>query len=295
MNKLLFIINPNSGKKDSKTKLLDAFVEFSNAGYTVEVFCTLKAGDCLNKCRDHGSEYDIVVVSGGDGTVNEATNGLMACVGKKPLLGYIPAGTMNDFSCNFGLTNSFKETSKKIMDGRTADFDVGSINGRYFNYVVGIGAFTNVSYDTDRELKSNIGDAAYILTALGEVVNLRPIQTKVTMDNDVFEGKISMLLIVNGYRVSGIDMVEKKEDLMNDGVFDIILVEWKENPIEFIASPILVMHPEWTNVSTVKRYKSSTIKVETEEFTEWTIDGEKGDKTKVAEIKNIPSALKILY
>lgn len=295
MKKLLFIINPNSGKKDSKNKLIDALDEFSKAGYNVEVFCTQKSGDCLNKCREHGSEYDIVVVSGGDGTINEATNGLMTCGEKKPLLGYIPAGTMNDFSWNFGLTKSFKKTSKKITAGRNATFDVGSINGRYFNYVAGIGAFCNVSYGTDRELKENFGDAAYILTALTEVPNIHPIKAKITMDHDEFDGNVAMILIVNGYRVSGIDMVEKNANLMNDGVFDVIVIEWKENLIERFSTPIRVMHPEWTDDSVVKRYQSSYIKVETEEFTEWTIDGEKGDKTHQAEIKNIPSALRILF
>ncbi|MDO4466257.1 MAG: diacylglycerol kinase family lipid kinase [Bacillota bacterium] len=294
MKKLLFIINPNSGKKDSKNRLIDALNEFSKAGYEVSVYCTQKSGDCLNKCREHGSEYDIVVVSGGDGTINEATNGLMICGEKKPLLGYIPAGTMNDFSWNFNLTKSFKKTSKKITSGRYSPFDVGIINGRYFNYVAGIGAFCNVSYGTNRELKENIGDAAYLLTALAEVPNLHPIQAKITMDNDVFDGNIAMMLIINGYRVSGIGMVEKNENIMNDGVFDIIVVEWKD-PIGLISSPILMMHPEWNDDSVVKRYQSSRIVVETTVFIEWTIDGEKGDKTHRAEIKNIPSALRILY
>ena len=294
MKKLLFIINPNSGKRGSKNGLINALNTFSAAGYQVEVYCTQRNGDCIKKCKEEGSNYDVVVVSGGDGTMNEATNGLMQC-DKKPLIGYIPTGTMNDFAQNFNLEPSFTKTSKKIVSGRCDTFDVGNINGRYFNYVVGIGAFTSVAYTTDRELKENIGDAAYVLTGIGELGNLHPFKVKMTMDEEIYEGNAGMVLITNSYRVSGMAMVERKEGQLSDGLFDVIIVEWADNPIDQLASPIKLIHPEWKDDPIVRRYQAANIKIETEEYVEWTIDGEKGDKTKVANITNIPGALKILY
>ena len=293
MKKLLFVINPNSGKKGTKNGLIDALNIFSAADYQVEVYCTQKPLDCYEMLLKRGSEFDIVVVSGGDGTLNETTNALMK-LETKPMIGYIPTGTMNDFAKNFDLTTSFKKTAKKIVSQRSSTFDVGKINDKYFNYVAGFGAFTNVSYETERELKENLGDAAYILSALGEIPNIHPIHVKMTIDGAPYENDVIMGLIANGRTVSGIDMIAPNENLMRDGLFDLVLVEWTPNLIEWIHYPLGIFNPT-NNEKFVTRIQASHITIETEETIEWTLDGEKGDQTNYAVIDNIHTPLEILY
>ena len=295
MKKLLFVINPNSGKKGTKAGLIDALNIFSAAQYQVEEYCTQKENDCYEYLLKKGAKYNIVVVSGGDGTLNECTNALMYIDEKsRPLIGYIPTGTMNDFSKNYDLTPSFEDTAKKIVAGRTDEFDVGRLNNHYFNYVAGFGAMTNVSYETERELKENIGDIAYILTGIGELGNLHPIHVKMKIDGEDYENDLMMGLIVNGYKVSGMDMVKNEEGIMKDGLFDVILVEWSDNILDWIHYPLGLFNPT-NDEKFVIRKKAKSITVETENPINWTLDGEKGESTTHADIINIDTPLKILY
>lgn len=295
MKKLLFIINPNSGKRSSKAGLIDALNIFSKNGYKTEVYCTQKQNDCFEKICKVGKKYDVVVVSGGDGTLNETTNALMYLdETSRPLIGYIPTGTMNDFSKNFDLTSNFEESAKKIVNGRTDAFDVGRLNRRYFNYVAGFGAFTRVSYETERDLKEHIGDIAYIISGINEIGNLHPTHVKMTIDGQDYEKDLLLGLIVNGYKVSGMDMVQKEEGIMKDGYFDVILVEWFDNILDLIRYPIGLFNPQ-TKQPGVQRFRAKNIHIETQEEIEWTLDGERGDATTVADIRNIPTPLRILY
>lgn len=292
MKKLFFIINPNSGKKRSKNDLLDALVLFS-ANYQVEVYCTTKSMDCYEMILKRGNEFDVIVISGGDGTLNEAINALIQ-MNKQIELGYIPTGTMNDFSKNFQLTPSFQETALKIINGRKDVFDVGRCNERYFAYVAAFGAFTNVSYETERNLKQNLGDIAYIIKAMEELPNLHPISIKMKYDGQVYEKQVLMGLIVNGYRVSGMDVIKREENLMKDGHFDLIFVEWTDNVLEWIHYPIGLLNPGLTD-KFVKRMKASHIEIEFDETVSWTLDGEKGQEGKSFVIDNIHNALSIFY
>ncbi len=295
MKKLLFIINPNSGKKGSKADLIEALNIFSKNGYKVEVYCTQAQNDCFEKICKVGQKYDVVVVSGGDGTLNETTNGLMYLDEQsRPLIGYIPTGTMNDFSKNFDLSSDFKESALKIIGGRTDVFDIGRINRRYFNYVAGFGAFTRVSYETERDLKENIGDIAYLISGLGELGNLHPTHVKMEADGQTIEKDLLLGLIVNGYKVSGMDMVQKEEGIMKDGYFDVILVEWSDNILDWIRYPIGLLNPQIQEKS-VQRIRAKRIHIETDSPIEWTIDGERGEATTVADVINVERPLKILY
>lgn len=153
--RVLVLINPNSGKKNSKGHVLDALNIFSSQNYQMEIYLSQKRMDVCHYIKKYGQKFDVVAVFGGDGTLNEATNGLM-CLAFKPVISYFPTGTMNDFGTNFGLTNNMKQCAKIACQGKIEEFDVGKMNSRYFNYVAGFGAFCNVSYETKQELKKQL-------------------------------------------------------------------------------------------------------------------------------------------
>ena len=137
--KVLLLINPNSGKKNSKGQLLDVLNEFASHNYQMEVYVSQKQMDICHYIEEHGEDFDVVAVFGGDGTLNEATNGLMK-LEHKPIISYFPTGTMNDFGTNFGLTNDMLQCAKIACKENVESFDVGKMNSRYFNYVAGFGA-----------------------------------------------------------------------------------------------------------------------------------------------------------
>lgn len=289
--KVLVLINPNSGKKNSKESVLDALNVFSAKNYQMEIYLSQKPMDVTRYIEENGERFDVVAVFGGDGTLNEATNGLMK-LKHKPVISYFPTGTMNDFGTNFGLTNDMKQCANIACVGHIESFDVGKMNSRYFNYVAGFGAFCNVSYETKQELKKQIGNLAYIIKAIHEIPNLHPYHVKMNLDGKVFEKDLMFGLIINGNRVAGFEMVEQADNTFKDGLFDIILVEHTPNPLELYNYPLGVLHPE-LNMKYVERYQAKSIIIESQEKLAWTLDGEEGEETLVARVENISQALQI--
>lgn len=289
--KVLVLINPNSGKKNSKESVLDALNVFSANNYQMEIYLSQKPMDVTRYIEENGERFDVVAVFGGDGTLNEATNGLMK-LKHKPVISYFPAGTMNDFGTNFGLTNDMKQCATVACVGNIESFDVGKMNSRYFNYVAGFGAFCNVSYETKQELKKQIGNLAYIIKAIHEIPNLHPYHVKMNLDGKIFEKDLMFGLIINGNRVAGFEMVEQADNTFKDGLFDIILVEHTPNPLELYNYPLGVLHPE-LNMKYVERYQAKSIIIESQEKLAWTLDGEEGEETLVARVENISCALQI--
>ncbi len=289
--KVLVLINPNSGKKNSKESVLDALNVFSANNYQMEIYLSQKPMDVTRYIEENGERFDVVAVFGGDGTLNEATNGLMK-LKHKPLISYFPTGTMNDFGTNFGLTSDMKQCANIACAGHIESFDVGKMNSRYFNYVAGFGAFCNVSYETKQELKKQIGNLAYIIKAIHEIPNLHPYHVKMNLDGKVFEKDLMFGLIINGNRVAGFEMVEQADNTFKDGLFDIILVEHTPNPLELYNYPLGVLHPE-LNMKYVERYQAKSIIIESQEKLAWTLDGEEGEETLVARVENISQALQI--
>lgn len=289
--KVLVLINPNSGKKNSKESVLDALNVFSAKNYQMEIYLSQKPMDVTHYIEENGKRFDVVAVFGGDGTLNEAANGLMK-LKHKPVISYFPTGTMNDFGTNFGLTNDMKQCANIACAGHIESFDVGKMNSRYFNYVAGFGAFCNVSYETKQELKKQIGNLAYIIKALHEIPNLHPYHVKMNLDGKVFEKDLMFGLIINGNRVAGFEMVEQADNTFKDGLFDIILVEHTPNPLELYNYPLGVLHPE-LNMKYVERYQAKSIIIESQEKLAWTLDGEEGEETLVARVENISQALQI--
>ncbi|WP_337545689.1 diacylglycerol/lipid kinase family protein [Holdemanella biformis] len=289
--KVLVLINPNSGKKNSKESVLDALNVFSANNYQMEIYLSQKPMDVTRYIEENGERFDVVAVFGGDGTLNEATNGLMK-LKHKPVISYFPTGTMNDFGTNFGLTNDMKQCANIACVGHIESFDVGKMNSHYFNYVAGFGAFCNVSYETKQELKKQIGNLAYIIKAIHEIPNLHPYHVKMNLDGKVFEKNLMFGLIINGNRVAGFEMVEQADNTFKDGLFDIILVEHTPNLLELYNYPLGVLHPE-LNMKYVERYQAKSIIIESQEKLAWTLDGEEGEETLVARVENISQALQI--
>lgn len=289
--KVLVLINPNSGKKNLKESVLDALNLFSANNYQMEIYLSQKPMDVTRYIEENGERFDVVAVFGGDGTLNEATNGLMK-LKHKPVISYFPTGTMNDFGTNFGLTNDMKQCANIACVGHIESFDVGKMNSHYFNYVAGFGAFCNVSYETKQELKKQIGNLAYIIKAIHEIPNLHPYHVKMNLDGKVFEKDLMFGLIINGNRVAGFEMVEQADNTFKDGLFDIILVEHTPNLLELYNYPLGVLHPE-LNMKYVERYQAKSIVIESQEKLAWTLDGEEGEETLVARVENISQALQI--
>ena len=102
MKKMLFIYNPRAGRGRIKTELADILDIFATGGYEITIAPTRKNGDAEKMAAEREADFDIVVCSGGDGTLDETVRGMMKNECRKPL-GYIPAGSTNDFGGSLAL------------------------------------------------------------------------------------------------------------------------------------------------------------------------------------------------
>ena len=282
------IINSHSGLKNSKNQLLDAIDVFCAHGYSVTTYVTQAVNDANKYLLKNKTKYEIICVFGGDGTLNEVTNALMKYK-EKPMIGYFPSGTANDFGSNFNLNSDFRTIAENICKDKYHEFDVGEFNGRYFNYVAAFGAMCDVPYTTNREFKQALGILAYFFEGITKLDTVKPVKVKVSANGKTKQMNVLFGLIFSGGRVAGQQIVSKSRSKLNDGSFNVLLVEYVSTLFEL--PNIIVTLAEQNKY--VHRYKASEITLEFEEEAIWTVDGEQASPGKMVHIKNINKAFKI--
>ena len=169
---LLLIVNPKAGQKKAIRYLWEIVDVFNRAGYTVITHITEKGGTATEPVLRYARDIDLVVCCGGDGTLTETLTGVMQS-GKKIPIGYIPAGSTNDLASNLGLAHNIVRAARDIVEGTAETLDIGSFNGRYFSYVASFGLFTKASYATPQGLKNIFGHAAYLLSGMSEISQIK--------------------------------------------------------------------------------------------------------------------------
>ena len=172
MKNMLFIMNPFAGMRRANKHLADILMLFGSADYEVTVHMTRQTGDVMEAAFRKSANADIVVCCGGDGTLNETITGLIRS-GRKVPVGYIPAGTTNDFASSLKLSGSPMQAAQDIVDGQVIPYDVGRFGDRYFSYVASFGAFTKSSYIVPQNVKNALGHTAYVLGGISELSQIR--------------------------------------------------------------------------------------------------------------------------
>ena len=273
MKRLLFIFNPWSGKAHVKDHLFEITDEFAKAGYLVTVYPTQRSRDCYEYVLRCAGEYDVIVCSGGDGTLNEAVAGMMDNGCDRPM-GYIPSGSTNDFASSLLIPKTVSHAVKNNIEGTPYLCDVGSFNGRWFNYVAAFGIFTEVSYATPQQLKNTFGHPAYIIESVKSFASLKSYQLKVQMGDMVIEDKFIYGMVANSKSVGGMKGLTGKEIKLDDGLFEVILIKGPKNPVEFqtMFNGFIFQNDN----SMVMHFKCSDISFTSEEQIPWVLDGEFG-------------------
>lgn len=180
--RLLVIHNPTAGRRQRR-RLAAILREFEKRGIAFRLRETACAGDAERAARDCGSDIDVVVAAGGDGTVNEVVNGLMAREGSsRPALAIIPIGTTNVLARDLRLPRQADALARLLAQGPTRDIHVGRANGRCFTLMCGVGMDAHVVNRTSLRLKKWIGKLAYVLQGLRELAAGVPRRYRVEID-----------------------------------------------------------------------------------------------------------------
>ena len=289
--KLFFIYNNHAGKENIKGKLYGIIQAMSDAGYAITIYPTRAPQDAIEQIRNLPDDYDLVVCSGGDGTLDEVMTGMMHRKHKIPV-GYIPAGSCNDFARSLQIPNNMDRAAEIAVRGVNYAIDVGSLNERNFIYVAAFGIFTDVSYTTKQEVKNVLGHMAYVLEGMKQLMNVKSYQLKVTSDEASFEGDFLFGMITNSKSVGGFKSIVGKNVIFDDGVFEMTFITRPKNPMELqeILAALLI---EQIDTKYMYSFRSSRVVIESEEPVPWTLDGEFGGEHTRVEITNNQRAVEI--
>ena len=292
--KAFFVINPYSGKSQIKSRLLDVLNIFTLADIDLNVYTTHKRFDAMESIKERGTDFDMVISSGGDGRLSEAVKGLMAIPEeKRPVLGYIPAGTTNDFATTLKLPKNPIKAAENIAKGNTFKCDAGGFNDDYFIYIAAFGAFTDVAYDTPQEMKNFLGHTAYIIEGIKRVPSLTSWHMKAEYDGKTVEGDYIYGMISNTLSVAGMKSLKKENVKLDDGLFEVVLIKMPQNPIDLQAILTGLVTQDLSSDMFCK-FKASEVCFTSKVEVPWTLDGEFGGKIKRADIKNYNKAIEIV-
>ena len=289
---LLFILNPNAGKGEIRSKAVRILQLFSSAGYDVLVSPTSRAGEIPEIIQRRANGVDLVVCCGGDGTLNETVTGLMK-LDPRPPLGYLPAGTVNDFASSLRISKDLEGAAQAVLSGSPVDVDIGRFGEQYFTYVAAFGAFTEVSYQTPQQSKNVFGRTAYVLEGLKRLTSLKSYQASIEYDSGTCQGDYLFGMISNSSSVGGLKLLDDAQISMNDGMFEVILIQKPDSLTEMQQVINAVLLHDYSS-PLITAFRTSNLTVSCENETPWTLDGEFGGAPEKVEIENLHLALRVI-
>lgn len=293
MKRLLLIVNPLSGTGKMKTQLLNVVETLSNADFIVTVYPTKSRGDATLKVESlENNDYDLIVACGGDGTLNEVITGLMNKKLDCPL-GYIPSGTLNEWSQGLGISKNIVNAAKDITIGNTITLDIGKFNEKYFSYTASFGAFTSASYSAPQEIKNVLGQAAYFFEGIKSLGTIKPIPMKITTDDKVIEGDFLFGAVSNSMSVGGIVKFDESVVKLNDGYFEVMLIRSPDNILKLQPMIDGILKKEFDREG-IEFFHTKKLTVEAPSGLSWTLDGEFAEGREKIEITNIQGAIKFI-
>jgi YegS/Rv2252/BmrU family lipid kinase len=287
--RMLFIYNPKAGKTLIRNKLADILDIFAKADYEITIHPTQRAGEATQVIAQGEDEYDLLVCSGGDGTLKEVVSGVM----KRDLhipIGYIPAGSTNDFAQSYKLPKNMLKAAHIAVEGKDFACDVGKFNKNTFVYVAAFGLFTNVTYETDQDVKNVLGHMAYVLEGMKSLSSIPSYRMKITYEDKVIEDDFMFGMITNAVSVGGFKGITGKHIKLDDGVFEVTLIK-RPKTIKALNDLVWSLVNREFDADDMYFFRTGRLVCESKEAVAWTVDGENGGIHFEVEIQNLNKAI----
>ncbi len=292
MKKVLIILNPCAGTKQANKHFAGIIDLFCKASYEPMVFTTSGRGDGTKIAREYADRVDLIVAIGGDGTFNEVISGVIES-GKNTAIGYIPAGSTNDFASSLNISKNILKATEDIINGKPKAIDVGSFNGRYFSYVASFGAFTRASYEAPQSIKNALGHLAYILEGIKDIPNIKPEKLRIETEKGVYGGSYLFGAVSNSTSVGGILTLDPTLVDMSDGVFEVLLIKAPDNLIE-LNQILFALKEQKYDSPMLSFFSTHEVKITADPEMPWTLDGEYQRGEEVIEVENIHNAINLV-
>lgn len=299
MKKILLIVNPVSGTLKGRGCLFDIIESFSRKGICPSVRLTEYRGHATAIAEESAAsgEYDAIVCCGGDGTLNEAIAGVIKS-GKKIPLGYIPAGSTNDFATGLGIptvpADAAAAAADALITGKSIELDIGKFGtDRYFSYIASFGAFASSSYSTPQNVKNALGHFAYVLQGVKDFFQIKPIHAVCVADGRRYEGDYVFGGVCNSFVVGGTVRLDESVVSLSDGLFEVVLVNNPKNPAEFNELIISLLKSD-LECPLIDFVKAKKVYFEVPASTQWTLDGEHACGGDEIDVENLPQMITLL-
>lgn len=295
MKRVLLIVNPVAGKKQIKPNFFNIVTEMSDAGCQIVVKTTKGRGDATEFARKaaEGGECDLVVCAGGDGTFNETLSGILQSGNKEIEIGYIPAGSTNDFANSLKIPLKPVAAVKNILQNEATLIDVGRFNDRYFSYIASFGIFTASSYSAPQAVKNVFGHLTYVFEAVKDLSKITKYHIKATIDDKEIEDDYIFGAVSNSTAVGGV--VKLKDGVVDlaDGEFEVTLVRNPANIADFNKIVTAITSSKLEDCDLIDFVRGSKVTVRSDIPISWSLDGEYADGGVYTEIENLHLACRL--
>lgn len=275
MKKVKFIYNPNSGERKIIHELDKIIQIYQKYDYAVVPFRLCKNIPINDAFSDMESNYDHILISGGDGTVDLILN-VMKELNINIPIGILPCGTANDFAKAVNLSFDPEDSIERIVNSKPKKIDIGKINDKYFINVASAGMFTDVSQKINPDLKNSIGKVSYYIKGIEEALYMRKFSIEVKSNEMEYNGDMYLMLIFNGKTAGNINLAYKAK--VDDGLLDVIIVKkvLLPNMLPLLISILKGEHLEGYNKNEILYFKTKKLKINCKDNLITDIDGEKG-------------------
>jgi len=292
MKKMLLAVNPYAGTRKAYKQLADIVAVLNRGDYDVSVYISDGPGDVAQMVAHRACDVDVVACCGGDGTFNETVSGVMKSGADVPI-GYIPAGSTNDFASSLQLPADLVAAAKRIVEGEPKAYDVGKFGERYFSYVASFGAFTKTSYTTPQSIKNALGHTAYLLEGMQELSQIKNVPMMLETEDGIIEDKFLFGAVCNSTSIGGLLTLDPKQVDMSDGKFELLLVRAPRDLTE-VKDCLQALKRQQYDCGMITFRSTRYVKVWADPTMPWTLDGEGEDGHKEVQIVNLHKAIKLL-
>ena len=292
MERQLVILNPRAGRMQAGRRLGELLPLLESDGVIAELLETKAAGEARAAVASRAGEFRRVVCIGGDGTLNEVLSGMLEA-GQNVPIGYIAAGSTNDFAASHGISRDILQAARDIVSGAPTPIDVGMFNGRCFAYTASFGAFTRASYAAPQAVKNAVGHLAYIFEGIRDLANIRPYAVTVEAEGEVRSGEFIFGMVGNSTSMGGVLRLDPKQIDLHDGKFEVMLVRKPQHIGQLIAAAVALQSQNYDN-ELLCFFKAAHLRISAPGDMDWTLDGEFQPGAEHIEIRNLHDAVRLI-
>lgn len=293
-NKALLIVNPKAGSGRGESVIAPCVSALSEGGWEPLAFTTACRGDAVQIAADYGADCDLLICSGGDGTMNEIIRGVMQIdKDRRPRIGYLPMGSTNDYANALHLPKRLDLMIDTALNGSVRQVDVGCFNGRHYAYLASFGAFTDMSWSTSQEAKNSLGFLAYLGGGMNSIARIRPIHVTIVANGSIIDDEFAFAAVSNTTSVARLINYNDELTDLNDGLFEAIFIKYPDNAIDLGKIAHAITSGDFST-DLVTHFRCSEITIGFDEPIPWILDGEYAESGHEVRISNIHSAVRIM-